>query len=103
MLCEVTVKFLSQIDLAVLGPVLFWPFAFPFSLSISSSLDMSGYLLLPHSCSTMHFSLAVTSMKAELPSGKVPTTLVLLLISRLMLSIPLFVLIRRQCSGGNSV
>ncbi len=51
----------------------------------------------------MCFSLAVTSMRTELPSGKVPTTLVLLLISRLMRSIPLFVLIRCQCSGGNSV
>lgn len=51
----------------------------------------------------MYFSLAVTSMKAELPSGKVPTTLVLLLISRLMRSIPLLDLIRRQCSDGNSV
>ena len=52
---------------------------------------MSKYLLLPHSCSTMYFSLAVTNIRAELPSGKVPTTLVLLLISRLMRSIPLFV------------
>lgn len=43
----------------------------------------------------MYFSLAVTSMRAELPSGKVPTTLVLLLISRLMRSIPSFVLIWR--------
>lgn len=51
----------------------------------------------------MRFSLAVTGMRAELPSGKVPTTLVLLLFSRLIRSIPLFVLIRRQCSGGNSV
>lgn len=33
-----------------------------------------------------------------MPSGKVPMTLVLLLISRLMYSIPLFVLIRRKCS-----
>ena len=82
-----TVKILSQIDLAVLGPVLFWPSAFPFSSSIFSSFDMSRYLFLPHSCSTMYFSLAVTSMRAELPSGKVPTTLVLLLISRMMRSI----------------
>ena len=51
----------------------------------------------------MYFSLAVTSMRAELPPGKVPTTLVLLLISRLMRSVPLFVLIWRQCSGANSV
>ena len=41
----------------------------------------------------MYFSLTVTSMRTELPSGKVPTTLVLLLISRLIRSIPLFVLI----------
>lgn len=39
-----TVKILSQIDFAVL----FWPYAFPFNSSISSSLDMSGYLLLLH-------------------------------------------------------
>ena len=51
----------------------------------------------------MYFILAVTSMRAELPSGKAPMILVLLLISRLMRSIPLFVLIRRQCSGGNSL
>ena len=93
-----TVKILSEIDLAVLGPVLFYPSA----SSVSSSLDMSRYLLLPHSCSTVYLSLAVTSMGVELSSGKVPTTLVPL-ISRLMRSISLFVLIRRQCSGGNSV
>ena len=98
-----TVKILSQIDLAVLGPVLFWPSAFSFSSSIFSSIDMSRYLLLPRSCSTMCFSLAATSKRAELSSGKVLTTLVLLLISQLMRSIPLFVLIWRQCSGGNSV
>ena len=40
----------------------------------------------------MYLSLVVTSMRAELPSGKVPTTLVPLLISRLMHSILLFVL-----------
>lgn len=43
---------------------------------------MSRCLLYPHSCSTMCFNLAVTSIRAELPSWKVPTTLVLLLISR---------------------
>ncbi len=51
----------------------------------------------------MNFSLVVTSMRVELPSGKVPTTFVLLLISRLMRSTPSFYLIRRQRSGGNSV
>ena len=94
------VKILSQIDLAVLGPVLFWPSAFSFGSSFSSSLDMSRYLLLPHSCSTVFLSLAVTSMRAESPFEKVPTVLVLFLISRLMHSIPLFALIQRQCSGG---
>jgi hypothetical protein len=43
----------------------------------------------------VYFSLAVASLRGELSSGKVPTTLALLLISRLMRSIPLFVLIRR--------
>jgi len=51
----------------------------------------------------MYLGLAVTSMRVDLPSGKVPMTLILLLISRLMRSILLFVLIRCQCSGGNSV
>ena len=43
----------------------------------------------------MCFSLTATSMWAGLPSGKVPTALVLPLISRLMRSILLFVLILR--------
>lgn len=43
---------------------------------------MSRYLLLPHSCSATYSSLAVTSMRVELPSGKVSTTLASLLISR---------------------
>ena len=41
-------------------------------------------------------------MRAELPPGKVTTTLVPL-ISRSMRSIPLFVLIRRQCPAGMRV
>ena len=50
------------------------------------------------------FSLAVASLRGELSSGKVPTTLVPpLLISRLMRSIPLFVLIRRQCTRSQSL
>lgn len=103
MLGRGAIKILSQIDFVVLGPVLFWPSYFPSSSSISSSFDISRYLLLPRSCSTVYFSLAVTVMRAELPSGRVPTTLILLLISWLMRSIPSFVLIRRQRSGGNSV
>lgn len=95
MLGRGAIKILSQIDFVVLGPVLFWPSYFPFSSSISSSFDISRYLLLPNSCSTMCFSLTATSMWAWLPSGKVPTALVLPLISRLMRSILLFVLILR--------
>lgn len=51
----------------------------------------------------MYFSLAVASLRAVLSSGNVPTTLVFLPILRSMRSIPSFVLIRRQRSGGNSV
>lgn len=43
-----TVKILSQIDLTGLSPVLFQSPVFPFNSSISSSFDISRYLLLPH-------------------------------------------------------
>ena len=46
-------------------------------------------------------SLAVTSMRADLPSGKVPTTRVRLRISRFSRSMALLVLTLRQCSRGN--
>ena len=72
-------------------------------MSTSSSLDMYRYSLLSRSCSMMYFSLAVTKMWAELPSGKVPTALVFRLISRLIRSAPLLVRIRRRCSGGKPV
>lgn len=47
-------------------------------------------------------SRAQTSIKAELPSGKQPTTLVLRRISRFSRSITLLVRIRVQCSEGKS-
>ena len=54
----------------------------------------------------MYFNLAVTGMRAEFPSGKVPTTLVRLLILRFLRlnrSMLLLIRMRHQCSGGNSV
>ena len=62
----------------------------------SSSSDTSRYLLDPHSLSATYFKRAVTSMSALLPSGKVPTTRVRLLISRLSRSMALLVRMRRQ-------
>ena len=47
-------------------------------------------------------SLAATSIRADCPSGKFPTTLVLLRISRLIRSNGLFVLNNRQCSRGKT-
>lgn len=69
----------------------------------SSSKDTSRYLLEPHSLSATYFRRAVTSMRADFPSGNAPTTFVLLLISLLSRSMALFVLMRRQCSSGNLV
>ncbi len=43
---------------------------------------MFRYFLVPHSFVAMYLSLAQTSIKADAPSGKQPTTLVLLRISR---------------------
>ena len=54
----------------------------------------------PHSLSATYFRWAATSIRADLPSGKVPTTRVLRLISLLSRSIALFVRMRRQCSRG---
>lgn len=103
------VKNFSQIGSRGSGPAAPWPSASPVrpsvvpSSSISSSLVMSRYLLFPHSFSAMYFSLAVTSMRAELQSGKVPTTLVRLRTSRFIRSIPLLVRMRRQCSDRKPV
>lgn len=55
-----------------------------------------------HSLSATYFSLAVTSMRAEFPSGKVPTTRVRLRISRFRRSMALLVRVRHQCSRGSA-
>lgn len=68
-----------------------------------SNSDMSRYLLLPHSLSATYFRRAATSMRALFQSGNVPTTRVLLLISRFSLSMALFVRMRLQCSIGDLV
>ena len=60
------------------------------------------YFLLPHWVLATWRSRAQTSIKAELPSGKQPTTLVLRRISRFSRSITLLVRIRVQCSEGKS-
>lgn len=69
----------------------------------SSSSVTSRYLLDPHSLSATYFRRAVTSMRALLPSGNVPTTRVLLRISRLSRSMALLVRMRLQCAIGKRV
>ena len=64
---------------------------------MASRCLMFMYFLLPH------WVPATWRRQAELPSGKVPTTLVRLRISRLRRSMTLFVRIRVQCSGGETV
>ena len=56
------------------------------------------YFLLPHWVHATWRSLAQTSIRAEFPSGNVPTTRVLRRISRFSRSITLFVRMRAQCS-----
>lgn len=71
--------------------------------SFSSSSDTPRYRLQPHSFSTMYFSLAVTSISADLPSGNVPTTRVRRRVSLFSCSMALFVPILVQCCMGKSV
>ena len=71
----------------------FWTRLLP-NAALCRRVRITLCLLLSNLFFVIYFSLAVTSMRAELLSGKVPTTLVFLLVSRLMRSIPLFVLIR---------
>ena len=59
-------------------------------------------LLLPHWVPATWCRRAQTSIRTELPSGKVPTTRVRLRISRLRRSMTLFVRIRVQCPEGKS-
>ena len=60
------------------------------------------YFLLPHWVPATWRSRAQTSIRAELPSGKLPTTRVRRRISRFSLSITLLVRMRVQCSLGKS-
>ena len=60
------------------------------------------YFLLPHWEPATWRSRAQTSIRAELPSGKLPTTRVRRRISRFSLSMTLLVRIRVQCSLGKS-
>ena len=68
------------------------------SLKAASRCLMFIYFLLPHWVPATWRRRAQTSIRAELPSGKVPTTLVRLRISRFRRSLTLFVRIRGQCS-----
>ena len=64
----------------------------------ASKCFMFMYFLLPHWVPATWRSLAQTSIRAELPSGKVPTTRVRRRISRFSRSITLLVRMRVQCS-----
>lgn len=68
----------------------------------SLSRDASRYRREPHSLLATYFRRAATSMRADFPSGNVPTTRVRRLISLLSRSMALFVRMRRQCSRGVS-
>ena len=68
----------------------------------SLSRDAFRYRREPHSLSATYFRRATTSTRADLPSGKVPTTRVHRLISLLSRSMALFVRMRRQGSRGVS-
>ena len=72
------------------------------SCSMASRCFMFIYFLLSHWVPATCHSRAQTSIKAELPSGKAPTTLVLRRISRFIRSITLLVRIFVQCSEGKS-
>ena len=68
------------------------------SSKAASKCFMFMYFLLPHWVPATWRSLAQTSIRAELPSGNVPTTRVLRRISRFSRSITLLVRMRVQCS-----
>ena len=61
------------------------------------------YRFDPHSFPDTYRNLAQTSISADFPSGKVPTTQVRLRISRFMRSMTLFVRIFSQCCDGKSI
>ena len=64
------------------------------------TLGMFRYAFSPHAEDETCLSLAHTSIRALLPSGKQPTAWVRRRISRLIRSIPLLVRIRSQCCEG---
>ncbi len=72
------------------------------TVSIVSRCFMLMYFLLPHCVPATCRSLAHTSINAELPSGKQPTTRVRRRISRLSRSIALYFRIFVQRSDGKS-
>ena len=72
------------------------------SSGAASRCFMFMYFLLPHWVPATWRSRAQTSMRAELPSGKLPTTRVRRRISRFSLSMTLLVRMRVQCSLGKS-
>jgi len=78
-------------------------FRYASSLIRSAKCFMFKYLLVPQLLLAIWRSLAHTSIKADCPSGNVPITLVLRLISLFTLSITLLVLILSQCSDGKSI
>ena len=69
---------------------------------VASKCFMFMYFLLPHWVPATWRSLAQTSIRAEFPSGNVPTTRVRRRISRFSRSITLLVRMRVQCSLGKS-
>ena len=68
----------------------------------ASKCFMFMYFLQPHWVPATWRSRAQTSIRAELPSGNVPTTRVRRRISRFSRSITLLVRMRVQCSLGKS-
>ena len=71
--------------------------------SVSYRYFMHKYLFVPQFFPDTYRSLAHTSINADFPSEKAPTTLVRLRISRFIRSITLFVRIFSQCCEGNSI
>ena len=72
------------------------------SPKVASRCFMFMCFLFPHWVPATWRRRAQTSIRAELPSGNVPTTRVRLRISRFGRSMTLFVRIRVQCSEGKS-
>ena len=95
-----SVKSFSQISLQPLGersqP------AIEASSRMASKCFIFMYFLLPHCVPATWRSRAQTSMRAELPSGKQPTTRVRRRISLFSRSMTLLVRMRVQCSLGKS-